>query len=101
MVRHIVMFQFLEEADGKTKAENLRIAAGMLSGLQEVVPTLLASEVHLGAAAGCPSNYDLALIADFADGEALGAYLVHPAHLSVGDFLRRVRRDRACIDYEV
>ena len=30
MIRHIVMFKFLENAEGRTKKENLEIAANML-----------------------------------------------------------------------
>lgn len=39
MIRHIVMFQFKEEAEGRTKVENLQIAKSMLESLVGVVPT--------------------------------------------------------------
>ena len=45
MIRHIVMFQFKDEAEGRTKIENVLIAKEMLENLQGVVPTLKISYV--------------------------------------------------------
>ena len=101
MIRHIVMFKFLETAEGRTRAENVRIAKEMLEALQGVVPTLLASEVRIAADGSADGNYDLILIADYADMDALNAYIVHPEHKKVGEFMRGVRESRACIDFEI
>jgi len=99
MIKHIVMFKFFEEADGRTKAENLAIAKRMLEELQGVVPTLLSSRVSLGNELQNPANYDLVLEADYESMEALEEYIVHPAHKEVGKFMAKVRESRACIDY--
>lgn len=101
MIRHIVMFKFLENANGHTRLENAMKAKEMLEALQGVVPTLLASEVRLGADGSAPSNYDLVLIADYADMDALNAYIVHPEHKKVGEFMKGVRESRACVDFEI
>jgi len=37
----------------------------------------------------------------FVSEEALAAYIVHPEHKRVGEFVRAVTKDRACMDYEV
>lgn len=95
------MFKFLETAEGRTRAENVRIAKEMLEALQGVVPTLLASEVRTAADGAADGNYDLILIADYADMDALNAYIVHPEHKKVGEFMRGVRESRACIDFEI
>lgn len=100
MIKHIVMFRFFDEADGRTKAENLAIAKGMLEALQGVVPTLLSSKVNLGADGQNPSNYDLVLEADYESMDALNEYIVHPEHKKVGQFMAKVRESRACVDYE-
>ena len=100
MIKHIVMFKFMEEADGRTKAENLEIAKGMLEALQGVVPTLLSSRVSLGAEGQNPANYDLVLEAEYETMEALNEYIVHPEHKKVGQFMAKVRESRACVDYE-
>lgn len=101
MIRHIVMFKFLPEADGRSKKENVKMTADMLLALQGVVPTLKASEVHFGAEGMAESNYDLILIADFESKEALDEYIVHPKHKAVGAFMGPLRESRTCIDYEI
>ena len=99
MVKHIVMFRFMEQADGKTKQENLVIAKDMLDKLLGVVPTLKSAEVNINSGSN-PTNYDLVLVSDFDNYTALEEYIVHPAHKAVGEFMRKVRLDRACVDYE-
>jgi len=101
MIRHIVMFKFLDSAEGRTKAENVKMTADMLNALQGVVPTLKASEVHIGAECADKTNYDLVLISDFDSFEDLQAYIVHPKHKAVGEFMRPLRESRACVDFEL
>lgn len=100
MVKHIVMFKFLENAEGRSKKENLEIAASMLRDLQGKVPTLVSSEVRLNAESADASNYDLVLVSDHNDWQGLNDYIVHPLHNAVGEFMKGVRESRACVDYE-
>lgn len=99
MVKHIVMFRFMENAEGRTKAENVEIAKNMLVKLQGVVPTLVSSKISVNNGTN-PTNYDLVLEADYNSYEDLAEYIVHPAHKAVGEFMKKVRLDRACVDYE-
>lgn len=99
MIRHIVMFRFSEQAEGRTKSENLMIAKDMLDKLLGVVPTLKASKVSLNGGASA-TNFDLVLESDFDSYDALAEYIIHPAHKAVGEFMKKVRIDRACVDYE-
>lgn len=99
MVKHIVMFRFLEQAEGRSKSENVQIAKNMLEKLQGVVPTLKASKVSVNSGSN-PTNYDLVLEADYDSYADLAEYIVHPAHKAVGEFMKKVRLDRACVDYE-
>lgn len=101
MIRHIVMFKFHEEADGRAKAENLAIAKDMLEKLMGVVPTLRSMEVRLNDPAASADNYDLMLTAEYDDMDGLKAYVVHPAHKAVGEFMGKVRISRASIDFEI
>jgi len=101
MVRHIVMFKFLEEAGGRDKAENLRLTAEKLTALQGTVPTLKASEVRLNSSSAPADNFDLVLIADFDSWEDLRSYTVHPLHAAVGAFMKDLRESRACVDFEI
>lgn len=101
MIKHIVMFKFLPEAQGRTKNENVAIAKEMLEKLQGVIPTLVSSSVHAGYEDAAPTNYDLVLEATYASKEDLHAYIVHPEHKKVGEFMRGVRESRTCVDYEM
>ncbi len=101
MLRHVVMFKFLPEADGYTARENAARTADMLKALQGVVPTLKASEVYLGAEYADKTNYDLILISDFESFEDLQEYIVHPRHKAVGEFMRPLRESRTCVDFEI
>lgn len=89
----------MEKAEGRTKAENLEIAKNMLIKLQGVVPTLISSTVNINTGTNT-TNYDLVLEADYNSYEDLQKYIVHPAHKAVGEFMKKVRLDRACVDYE-
>ncbi|MBE6754400.1 MAG: Dabb family protein [Ruminococcaceae bacterium] len=101
MIRHIVMFRFLEEAEGATRMENARMAKEKLEALQGVVPTLRSSAVYLRAEGTADQNYDLVLVSDYDDLEGLEAYRVHPAHVAVGEFIGPRRELRACVDFEI
>ena len=100
MVKHIVMFKFAEEAEGRKAIENAATAKQMLEELQGVVPTLKASKISLNSQNASPANYELVLETEFDDMEGLAAYAVHPEHVKVGAFIRSVMVSRACVDYE-
>lgn len=99
MIRHIVSFKFKEEAEGKTARENGLAAKEMLLGLMGKVPTLRKMEVGVDITEGT-GNYTLCLISEFDDMEGLNVYAVHPEHLKVVDFIKKVNEGRSCVDYE-
>lgn len=99
MIKHIVMFQLKDKAQGKTKEENLAIAQERLSIFGEVIPSLVRMEVQVNAKEAADSNYDLVLICDFNSMADLDAYQKHPKHLEFAEFITAVRENRACIDY--
>lgn len=101
MIRHVVMFKFKEEAEGRTKAENLAITKSMLDALPSKIDLIRASSVTINSSNADQSNYDLCLISDFDSFEDLEAYIIHPDHKAVGAFMRPVRLDRACVDFEI
>ncbi len=101
MIRHVVMFKFKEEAEGRTKAENLAITQAMLEALPSKIDLIRASTVSINSSDADQTNYDLCLICDFDSFEDLAAYIVHPDHKAVGAFMRPVRLDRACVDFEI
>lgn len=101
MIRHIVMFKFKEEAEGKTKQENVLATKAMLEALPAKIPQILSSTVAIGAEGANPENADLILISDFESFETLNQYIVHPDHKAVGAFMRPLRESRAAVDFIV
>ena len=101
MIRHLCMFEFLDFAEGRTRAENVAITKGMLEALPEKIDWIRASTVVVGAPDQPAGNWDLLLISDFDSFDDLERYRVHPDHVAVGTFMKPVRRARACVDYVI
>ncbi len=100
VIRHIVMWKLKETAEGATRAENVAKFKTLLEACRDLVPGTLHLEVGV-AGEGLDSTYDLALLSDFADKAALDAYQIHPEHLVVKDFAKRVVESRQAVDYVV
>lgn len=100
MIRHVVLFKLKDEAEGGDKATNAARIAGSLEALVGKIDGLLRLEVGRDVV-GLPGAWDLALVADLEDEEALKNYQVHPLHVEAGKFISVVRSDRAVVDYRV
>lgn len=100
MIRHIVMWQLLPEAGGRTREQNALAVKELLEGLPALIGDIRSLEVGFN----CPEidgNFDMVLNSTFADQAALRRYQEHPEHLKVGAFIGTVRSSRVAIDYEV
>jgi hypothetical protein len=100
MIRHIVLWRFLDRAEGGTKEENLRKAKAMLDALPRGIPEILSFETGIGVTHG-DRSFDLALNGTFDSVASLEAYQRHPGHLGVVKFLRRVQSEKSVVDYAV
>ena len=99
MVRHVVMFRFLDEAEGHTKEENLKKAKALLETLPTKIKEIKFYEAGIGrpmTAASC----DLCLVSGFDNWENLDVYRNHPEHRKVVDFINSVRSEVFSSDYE-
>lgn len=101
MLRHVVMFQFKEEAEGRTKEENVAITKAMLEALPKKIPYIRSSCVAVNAKDADEGNFDLVLITDFDSMEDYRKYKVHPDHVAVGTFMKPVRITRASVDFYI
>ena len=125
--KHIVMWKFKEQHNGKSALENARWMKEQLESLVGVVPELLSAEVGISpaleqaaeaAAAEAPSNavaapsnaagapapaasgeYDACLVSTFASPEALAAYKVHPKHKAISAYCKEARLKRLAFDW--
>ena len=79
MVKHIVMFQLSDFAEGKTKKENATFIKSQLENLQHLIPELKnRSGIQMEETAS--ENFDLVLYSEFENVEDLKIYINHPEH---------------------
>ncbi len=98
-IRHVVSWKLATTDDGE-RAEQIATITNGLESLPAVIPEILTLQV--GANALNPgSNFDLVLIADYADTDALARYVEHPEHEKVASYIRSVIDGRSAVDFEV
>jgi hypothetical protein len=100
MIKHIVMWKLMEQAEGADKAANAAKMKALLEDCRDIVPGIVAFEVAL-AQPGLEATYDVLLYSVFKDKWALDAYQDHPTHVALKPFIAAVRLERQCMDYEV
>jgi hypothetical protein len=100
MIRHIVMWNLLEQAEGADKATNLEKAKTLLLSCAQVVPGIRAFEVAT-ATPGMDCTNDLVLHMLLDDAKVLAAYQNHPQHVAIKPFMKAVVKERRCMDFNV
>lgn len=100
MLRHIVMWQFKEEAEGKTKAENCRYIKERLEALPAKVPVIRRLEVGINECES-PMASDMVLLTEFDSKDDLEIYAIHPEHVKVSEYVSKVRSSRTVVDYVI
>ncbi|MCR5610703.1 MAG: Dabb family protein [Clostridiales bacterium] len=98
MLKHIVFWKFLDNAEGHTKQENMEIVRDALMSLVGRVPSLVSAEVGMDAL-HTPASSDMCLICTFPDKEGFIAYRDHPEHQKILAYLGKVIAERKVIDY--
>ena len=100
MIRHVVMWKLKNHAEGHSRPENAARMAVMLESLPARIPEIKGLQVGFDVVRG-EGSYDVVLVADFDDLEALGRYQRHPDHVKVAEFVTKVRDSRAAVDFEI
>ena len=98
MVRHIVALRFKEGFTPEEKRANAVKIKSSLEALKGVIPGIIEFAVHIDLLP--TSDVDVVFNTIFESEEALAAYQIHPEHLRAAEFVRSVRQDRICIDYQ-
>ncbi len=98
MIKHIVFWSLLEEADGRSREENAKLIKAGLERLVGIVDGLRTAQVGANLNGG---EYDLCLYSEFDSMEHLKAYQTHPEHLKVRELVSKVRSARVAFDFEV
>lgn len=100
MFKHIVMWRFVDGANGKSKREHALWVKEHLEALVGVVPEIRALEVGVNVCVA-GTAYDAVLVSTFDSAEAMERYKVHPAHVEVAAYFKSVTEGRAEADYEI
>jgi hypothetical protein len=100
MIKHIVMWTLKDEADGADKAANAVKMKALLEALPGRIPCLRELHVGIEVFAATPPC-DVILFSSFDTRADLDTYQVHPEHLKVVDFVKKVVASRSVVDYEV
>lgn len=99
MIRHIVLFSLKDNADGYTKAENIKRVVDALLACKDL-PGIEKFEV-ITANEGLEATMDILLDTIFIDKAALDAYQIAPIHEVAKALIGKVREDRECFDYHI
>ena len=100
MIRHVVMWRFKTEAEGRTKLENMEELKARLMALPPIIPQIKKMEVNFDST-HTEASADFLLLTEFDSTEDLRTYAVHPDHLKVADFVRNVVETRTVFDCEI
>lgn len=95
MIRHVVVFKWNADAT----ADQRQAFEASLHGLPEKIDFVRRFEVGQDVLRS-PRSYDLCVIADFDDMDALKRYAAHPAHLPVVEQAKKLT-ERCVVDFEV
>lgn len=97
MVKHIVLWDFIDTMSAEEKAEAAIKMKTLLEPIKELVPGAVDIQVIHNEFSS--SNREVALISTFETADALATYQTHPAHVEAGKYVRSVTCNRACMDY--
>lgn len=94
MLTHIVVWKYRQEVTEEERREHI----ALLRRLPSVIPNI--NSFHVGSdILNLPRSYDIGLVAIFPNREALDEYTVHPEHIMVADFGKRVSEHVASVDF--
>jgi len=100
MIKHIVAWKLKDNAEGMAKTENAIRIKELLENLKNLIPQIVDIEVGINFNTS-DSAYDVALYSVFKSETDLNVYQVHPEHLKVAEFVRKVVEKRVVIDYKM
>jgi len=99
MIKHIVMWKLKDNAEGNNKWVNAQLIKEKLEGLKGKVPQI--QNIQVGIAYRHENeDWDVVLISEFETKEKLSEYQKHPEHNIANEFIKKVKSERACVDYE-
>ena len=99
MIEHIVMWRFTD-GEGRTKEENCAYVRERLLALPAIIPEIKFMQIGRDVS-GTDMSYDMVLVTRFDSLETLHTYKVHPSHVAVSEYVKKVRVARVVLDAEL
>lgn len=96
MVKHIVIWKLKDELSAEEKIVAKNNIKSMLESLNGKIEGL----INLVVGFNYKQGFDLCLVADYEDRDALEFYQEHPEHLKCKEYIHTVICDRVSCDYE-
>ena len=100
LIKHVVMWEFKDFAEGNDKESNIKTAAQKIMELEDLVDVIRFIEVGINLNES-EAAYDLVLISEFDSLDDLDEYQNHPDHVKVKEFVGKVVDKRVVVDYEI
>ena len=95
MLTHIVVWKYRSEVEPAIREEHVTLLRSLASQIKEVQSLSVGFDVlHLAR------SYNTGLVALFENRAALDAYTIHPEHVKVAEFGRRISEHVASVDFE-
>lgn len=94
------MWTVKEGETPRSKFERMAEMKSRLLDLKESIREIVSMEVYFNSPLAPNGNYDVVLVSEFKSWSDLDAYLQHPAHTEVGNYIANVKQNRAAIDFE-
>ncbi|MBO6524797.1 MAG: Dabb family protein [Balneolaceae bacterium] len=101
MIKHIVMWKLLDEANGKPKQGNAEEFKSRLEALIPKIDAIKSMEVGIGYLEAEGAVFDMVLTTTHDSKEKLQEYAEHPEHQKVVAFAGGIVAERRVVDYEV
>ena len=100
MIRHTIMWKFVDEYEGMNKDEIMRRIEEQFAHLKNVIPEIKSMSVERDILRS-ERSFDMIYITEFDSLDALEVYRVHPEHIKVARFIGAVREAQAVTDSEI
>lgn len=99
MINHIVMWKLKDFAEGRTKDENIELLINGYEELKKNIPQIKDAYIKKNVEPK-EGNFDTILFTRFNNKEEMESYLNHPEHKKYSALCKKLREDRASVDFE-
>ena len=99
MIRHIIMFKFLEVKNEDDRLQKINRMKAAFSPLRNIINVVESYEVAINEKK-TDFSYDVAIISEYISWENLEIYIKHPEHQKAIESCKDIKKDKAVVDYE-